>query len=74
MVELLMEAGCDTYPWIAALESTHPDRYARICRTVRTDGIYTRVAELSPSNLLESRTQLEFSASGTSTIPPSDRS
>jgi phosphate transport system substrate-binding protein len=53
MIELLMEAGCDTYPWIAALESTHPDRYARICRTVRTDGVYAEVAGLSPETLLE---------------------
>ncbi len=52
MIELLMEAGCDTYPWIAALESTHPAQYARICRTVRTDGVYTEVASLSPSNVL----------------------
>lgn len=53
MIELLMEGGCDTYPWIAALESTHPDRYARICRTVRTDGVYAEVAGLSPETLLE---------------------
>jgi phosphate transport system substrate-binding protein len=52
MIELLMEAGCDTYPWIAALESTHPAQYARICRTVRTDGVYTEVASLTPSNVL----------------------
>jgi phosphate transport system substrate-binding protein len=52
MIELLMEAGCDTYPWIAALESTHPAQYARICRTVRTDGVYTEVANLSPANVL----------------------
>jgi ABC-type phosphate transport system substrate-binding protein len=45
LIELLMEAGCNTYPWIAALESTDPARYARICRTVRTDGVYS--AELS---------------------------
>lgn len=52
MIELLMEAGCDTYPGIAALESTHPDRYARICRTVRTDGVYAEVSGLSAVNLL----------------------
>lgn len=52
MIELLMEAGCDTYPWIAALESSHPDRYARICRTVRTDGVYDEVSNLSPTALL----------------------
>ncbi len=52
MIELLVEAGCNTYPWIAALASTDPTRYARICRTVRTDGAYTEVSDLAPSTLL----------------------
>lgn len=51
MIELLMEGGCNTYPWIAALASTNPARYARICRTVRTDGIYTE-GSVPPSTLL----------------------
>lgn len=56
MIELLMEEGCKTFPWIAALQSTDPDRFARICRTVRTDGVYvepsgnTRDALLSEPN------------------------
>lgn len=52
MVDLLVEAGCQTFPWIAALKSTDPDRYARICRTVRTDGVYVEVSSLAPSRLL----------------------
>lgn len=52
MVELLLEGGCKTIPWIAALESTDPARYARICRTVRTDGVYVEVPWLAPSKLL----------------------
>lgn len=52
MIELLMEAGCNTYPWIEALKSTAPDKYARICRTVRTDGVYTEVPNLQASELL----------------------
>jgi len=52
MIELLMEGGCNTYPWIAALESTHPGRYARICRTVRTDGVYVEVSGLAAPTLL----------------------
>lgn len=52
MTELLLEAGCQTFPWVAALKSTDPDRYARICRTVRTDGMYVEVSSLSPSRLL----------------------
>ena len=52
MIELLLEGGCRTFPWIAALKSTDPDRYARICRTVRTDGVYVEVSSLAPSRLL----------------------
>ena len=52
MIELLMEGGCNTYPWIAALKSTDPERYARICRTVRTDGVYVEITKLDPARLL----------------------
>jgi phosphate transport system substrate-binding protein len=31
--ELLLTAGCNTYPWIAA-------RYGETCQTLRTDGVY----------------------------------
>lgn len=51
MIELLMERGCNTYFRIAMLKTTDPAQYARICRTVRTDGIYAEVSGLSPSNL-----------------------
>ena len=52
MIALLMEGGCNTYSWIAALKSTAPDKYARICRTVRTDGTYTEDSPLQGSDLL----------------------
>jgi phosphate transport system substrate-binding protein len=52
MISLLVEGGCNTYPWIAALADTHPNRYARICRTVRTNGVYVEESELSPARLL----------------------
>lgn len=52
MIELVMEGGCDTFPWIAALESTDPARHARICRTIRTDGIYIAVSNLNAARLL----------------------
>lgn len=52
MVQLLMEGGCNTYPWIAALASTHPAQHARICRTVRTDGVYAEVSTAVSSTLL----------------------
>lgn len=52
MIEVLLEGGCQTFPWVAALKSTDPDRYARICRTVRTDGVYVEVSSLAPSRML----------------------
>ncbi len=38
--QTLMEAGCRSFPWIAALEQSDPKRYERVCRTVRDDGVY----------------------------------
>lgn len=52
MIELLLEAGCKSYPWIAKLASSDPKQYARICRTVRTDGVYAQISFLSPPDLL----------------------
>lgn len=52
MIALLMQGGCDTYSWIAALKSTHPHRYARICRTVRTDGVYVETSDSESARLL----------------------
>lgn len=79
MIELLMEGGCDTYPWIAALESTDPARHARICRTVRTDGVYVEVSGSDPSRLLAEPNavgiigfQWIFGFQGTSEVPQLD--
>jgi phosphate transport system substrate-binding protein len=53
MVQLLLQGGCDTVPSIAALKLTDPHRHARICRTVRTDGVYEgSVPGLAPTTLL----------------------
>jgi phosphate transport system substrate-binding protein len=38
--QTLMEAGCRSFPWLAALEQSDPKRYERLCRTVRDDGVY----------------------------------
>lgn len=51
MIELLMERGCNSFFWIATLKTSDPARYAQICRTMRTDGTYTEVSGLTPSNL-----------------------
>jgi len=47
--QTLMEAGCRTFPWLAALEQSDPKRYERVCRTVRDDGVYV----LANGSLLE---------------------
>jgi phosphate transport system substrate-binding protein len=44
-VALLLEAGCNTYPWIADLRVTDPARYEEICMKVRGDGVYEESAE-----------------------------
>jgi phosphate transport system substrate-binding protein len=41
--QTLMEAGCETFPWLAALKQTNRDRYERVCRTVRGDFVYHEV-------------------------------
>jgi phosphate transport system substrate-binding protein len=42
---LLLEAGCNTYPWLADLRTSDPARYDEICKTVRDDGAYESSAE-----------------------------
>lgn len=74
MISLLMEGGCKTYPWIAALESTAPDKYARICRSVRTDGAYTVVPYLGGQELLGEPNALGIIGFADLTKNPSDRS
>jgi ABC-type phosphate transport system substrate-binding protein len=36
-VQLIMEAGCDTYRWIRALKQTNAQRYDEICHQLRND-------------------------------------
>jgi phosphate transport system substrate-binding protein len=38
--QTLMEAGCTTFPWLAALKQTDSNRYEKVCRTLRDDGVY----------------------------------
>jgi phosphate transport system substrate-binding protein len=44
-VELAMEGGCSTFPWIAALKKTDEARYLRICHTIREDGRFVEAGE-----------------------------
>jgi len=42
-VKLLMEPGCETYPWIRSLRQSDRRRYEDICHQARTDGRYREV-------------------------------
>jgi phosphate transport system substrate-binding protein len=44
-VELAMEGGCKTVPWINELKSTDGDSYKAICHTIREDGAFVEAGE-----------------------------
>lgn len=44
-VELAMEGGCKTFPWIKALKETDKSRYKQICHVMREDGAYIDAGE-----------------------------
>ncbi|MBT8093972.1 MAG: substrate-binding domain-containing protein [Gammaproteobacteria bacterium] len=44
-VELAMEGGCQTVPWIKALKSSDSNRYKAICHTIREDGAFVEAGE-----------------------------
>jgi phosphate transport system substrate-binding protein len=43
--QTLMEAGCTSFPWLAALKQTDSKRYEKVCRTLRDDGVYRERGE-----------------------------
>jgi phosphate transport system substrate-binding protein len=43
--ELVMEEGCKTFDWVAALQDTDADRYKQICHGMREDGKYVESGE-----------------------------
>ena len=44
-VELAMESGCKSVPWIKALKGTDKNRYKAICHTIREDGVFVEAGE-----------------------------
>ena len=44
-VELVMEEGCKTFDWVAALREGDEDRFRQICHAVREDGRYVESGE-----------------------------
>lgn len=44
-VELAMEGGCKSVPWIKSLKDTDGDRYKAVCHTIREDGVFIEAGE-----------------------------
>jgi len=44
-VELAMEGGCKSVPWIKALKNTDKEGYKTICHTIREDGVFVEAGE-----------------------------
>jgi phosphate transport system substrate-binding protein len=44
-VELVMEAGCQTFAWIKTLKDVDEGRFKRVCDSVREDGGYIEAGE-----------------------------
>ena len=61
-VELAMEGGCQTIPWIKALKSSNSNRYKGICHTIREDGAFVEAGE--NDNLIVQKLEANPSAFG----------
>ena len=61
-VELAMEGGCMSVPWIAALKKTDKNRYKAICHTIREDGAFVEAGE--NDNLIVQKLQANPNAFG----------
>ncbi len=61
-VELAMEGGCQTVPWIRALKSSDENRYKAICHTIREDGAFVEAGE--NDNLIVQKLQANPNAYG----------
>jgi phosphate transport system substrate-binding protein len=61
-VELAMEGGCKTVPWIKALKSADGEGYKTICHTIREDGAFVEAGE--NDNLIVQKLQANPDAFG----------
>lgn len=61
-VELAMEGGCKSVPWIEALKSSDKNRYKAICHTIREDGAFVEAGE--NDNLIVQKLQANPDAFG----------
>ncbi len=48
-VSVMVEKGCDSFAWLAALRVSDPKQHAGICRTVREDGVYAELGASYPA-------------------------
>jgi phosphate transport system substrate-binding protein len=53
--EAVIEAGCDTYPALAAKRAKNLKEYNRICRNLREDGVYEEETSENIASRLEAR-------------------
>ena len=61
-VELAMEGGCESVPWIAELKNSDGDSYKAICHTIREDGAFIEAGE--NDNLIVQKLEANPSAFG----------
>ena len=61
-VELVMEQGCSTVPWIKALKDVNERRFKQICGAIREDGAYVEAGE--NDNLIVQKLQANPKALG----------
>ena len=61
-VELAMEGGCKSVPWIKELKSSDKNQYKAICHTIREDGAFIEAGE--NDNLIVQKLQANPNAFG----------
>jgi phosphate transport system substrate-binding protein len=61
-VELVMESGCQTFPWVKSLKDVDEGRFKRVCDSVREDGGYVEAGE--NDNLIVQKLQANPKALG----------
>ncbi len=44
-MELVLQNGCEQYPWLKSLKDVDEKRYLKVCTQVREDGVWTDVSE-----------------------------
>lgn len=60
--ELILEAGCTTFPWIKSLKDIDENRFKRVCHTIREDGAYIEAGE--NDNLIVQKIEVNPNALG----------